>query len=340
MSPHSRNAEAGFTLPEALIATALTMVVLGAGVSALLDGVRLEDMTRRVSDTNQGLQAGMALMTRDFMQTGQGIPVGGIPLPSGDGSVPVVRPGPPGAALVFPAEWAALPAVSPGAGLGPVVRGQATDALTILYADPTLGLNQWPLAALADDGSTMTVDARTPIDGADGLHAGDVILFSNASGNALQMVTSVNQQVVTFDAGDALLLNQRGAATGSILALRSGATFPPTTATRVLLVSYYIDAVTDPAWPRLVRQINGRAGPAVALGVENLQFSFDLVDGDTNPVNQKTPPDGNSANQIRKINIFLAGRSQDLDPTSHAFFRNAMATEVSLRSLSFVDRYR
>ena len=341
MSPHLRShTDAGFTLPELLIATVLTLVVLGAGMSALVSGARLSDLTRRVTESNQGLQAGMALMTRDFMQTGQGIPIGGIPLPSGAGSAPVVRPGPPAAALTFPAAWATLPAVSPGAGLGPVVRGQATDIITIVYADPNLQLSQWPLAAVAADGSTMTVDPRTPIGGADGIRAGDVILFSGAGGNAMQTVTAVAGQTATFAAGDPLNLNQRGAANGSIMALKAGAAFPPTTATRVILVSYYIDTVTDPTWPRLVRQVNAGTQPAVALGVENLQFSFDLVDGLTNPANQKTPPASNSANQIRKVNTFLSGRSQDIDPTTNAFFRNTMASQVSLRSLSFVDRYR
>ena len=44
----------------------------------------------------------------------------------------------------------------------------------------------------------MTVDARTTITGADGIKVGDLILFSNAQGNAMQMVTGVNgTQTVT-----------------------------------------------------------------------------------------------------------------------------------------------
>jgi type II secretory pathway pseudopilin PulG len=332
--------DAGFTLIETLFATAITLVVLGAAITALANAVSLGDKTRRVTDTNQGLQAALALMVRDCIQTGHGIPAGGVPLPGGDGSVGVIRPGPPGGAIMFPAAWATLPAVAPGAALGPNVRGQATDMLTLLYADPTLDLSQWPLASLANDGSQMTVDARTDVTGADGLRVGDVIMFSNAAGNALQMVTSVDGQTAEFAAGDPLQLNQRGADTGSVLALRTGASFPPTTATRVVMVSYYIDAVTDPAWPRLVRQVNGGVRAAIALGVENLQVSFDLVDGETNPANVKSPADDNSANQIRKVNLFIAGRSQDEDPDTRAFYRNAVATEVSLRSLSFVDRYR
>jgi type II secretory pathway pseudopilin PulG len=347
MSPHlpdpgSRAAASasGFSLAETLVATALTLIVLSTAVGALMDGVKLGDMTRRVADTNQGLQAALALIVRDFIQTGHGIPSGGIPLPSGDGSVLVARPGPPGSVLTFPVDWQTIPAVSPGAGLGPVIRGQATDLISVIYADPTLALGQWPLAAMADDGSSMTVDDRTPIGSAGGLRPGDIIMFSNATGNALQMVTRTDHQVVYFDDGDPMHLNQRGAAAGSVMALRPGATFPPTTATRIILVSYYIDAVTDADWPRLVRQVDAGGQPAVALGTENLQFSFDLVDGLTNPANVKTPAVENSANQIRKVNIFLAGRSQDLDQTTQAFFRNAVATQVSLRSLSFMDRYR
>ena len=335
-----RAGAAGFSLAETLVATTLTMIVLGTAVGALSDAVKLGDKTRRVADTNQGLQAALALMVRDFIQTGHGIPSGGIPLPSGDGAVAIGRPGPPGASLTFPADWQTVPAVSPGAGLGPTIRGQATDLVTIISADATLALSQWPLAAVAADGSNITVDARTAITGAGGVHAGDIIMFSNALGNALQSVTRTDHQTVYFEAGDAWHLNQRGAETGSVMALRSGESFPPTTATRIVFISYYIDAVTDTEWPRLVRQVNAGVQPAVALGVENLQFSFDLVDGLTNPANVRTPADENSANQIRKVNIFVAGRSQDLDQSTGAFFRNAVATQVSLRSLSFMDRYR
>ena len=65
-----------------------------------------------------------------------------------------------------------------------------------------------------------------------------------------------------------------------------------------------------------------------------------LVDGVTNPTNVATPPVSNSANQIRKVNLFVSARSVDRDPQTRQFFRNSMATDVGLRSLSFVDRYR
>jgi hypothetical protein len=40
------------------------------------------------------------------------------------------------------------------------------------------------------------------------------------------------------------------------------------------------------------------------------------------------------------VNLFLAARSRNRFSASAQCFRNSLATQVSLRSLSFVDRYR
>jgi hypothetical protein len=329
----------GFSVVEVLVASALTMLVLSGALGAFNTAVTLTDSTRIVSGLNQSMQAAMSLMVRDLIQTGQGIPKGGIPIPSGGSAQPIVRPGP---AASFPATWVTLPALAPGGSAGPTVLGVRTDVVSVLYADPTLALNQWPLTAIAANGGTMTVDNRTPITGTNGIKAGDLILFSNAMGNAVQMVTSVNgSQTVTFATGDSLNLNQRSAPQGTILNIRSSpGVFPPTTATRVQMISYYVDTTVDPELPRLIRQVNNGPQLAIALGVENLQFSYDLVDGTTNPSNVETPPAANSPNQIRKANLYLAARSLDISRPTRQYIRNSMAEGVGLRSLSFVDRYR
>ena len=332
--------DAGFSLVEALIATVLSSLVIGGALHAFADGMRLANTSRIISETNQSLQAGLSLMVRDFIQVGQGIPTGGIPLPSGTGATPVTRPGP--TALTFPPGWTTVPAITPGSGLGPVVLGVQTDIVTVMHADPTLALNAAPLAALAPNGSSMTVEAGTNILGPNGLQAGDLILFSNANGNAMQMVTrTTGTQTVFFEPGDPLNLNQPWATQGTLTGIQSSpGAFPPTTATRVLMISYYVDTVTDPTLPRLVRQVNAGPRLAVSLGVENLQYTYDLVDGTLNPTNVPEPPSGNSPNQIRKANLFLSARSLDELPTQRQFFRNSLVTEVGFRSLSFVDRYR
>ena len=333
--------ESGFTLAELLVSTVVTLMVVGAALGAFTDAIRITDAARETTDTNQSLEVSTTLMVRDFIQAGQGIPLGGIPIPSGPGATEVRRPSPAGSDMTFPIDLEALPAVTPGGSLGPVVTGVQTDMVHVLYADPTLPLSTLPLQSILSDGSRMTVDAGIPIGGQDRIQAGDLILFSNAFGNALQMVTGTDGQTVIFDTGDPMNLNQRAAAQqGTIINLRDGAEFPPTTATRVNLISYYIDSVTDPALPRLVRQVNMGARLAIALGVENYQITYDLVDGGANPTNIEMPVAPSSANHIRKANLFLGARSIAVNPRTRQFFRNTMATQVSLRSLAFVDRYQ
>jgi len=338
------NRDAGFSLAEALVATALTLFVVGGGLSMFNSSVKLGDTTRIVSETNQGLQVAMSLMVRDFIQAGRGIPRGGIPIPSGTGSSPIKRPGPT-SSLLFPSSWATMPALGPGANLGPTVLNVQTDLVTVFYADATIALSQYPLTNLDNNLNQMTVDTRTSITGPDGLKVGDLILFSNALGNAMRMITSFPtsnpQQKVTLAPGDPLVLNQTSAAQGSLQNLSTAPNvFPPTTATRVVMVTYYIDTTTDPTLPRLIRRVNAGSSLAIALGVENLQLTYDLVDGVLNPSNVDTPAAANSPHQIRKVNLFLSARSLDRMPRTTSFYRNSVATQIGLRSLSFVDRYK
>jgi hypothetical protein len=337
-----RNDDTGFTLSEALIGMVLTLVVIGAGVGALTSTTTLGDTARLIAGTNHSMEAAMSVMVRDLMQAGQGIPLGGIPIPTGGPATAIKRPGPSGTTWTFPSTWVSLPALVPGGGMGPTLLGVTTDAITIFYADPNLQLNQFPLSAIVGTGLTMTVNAATSLAGVDGLKAGDLVLFTNAKGSAMQMVTSVSGQIATFATGDALNLNQRTALNGTILKLQSvlGVFGLTTTAVKVVMVSYYVDTITDPAVPRLTRQVNAGPRLAIALGTENIQFAFDLVDGTTNPSNLSVLPVGSSPNQIRKVNIYMSARSLDLSRPSGQYVRNSMAVAVGLRSLSFVDRYR
>jgi type II secretory pathway pseudopilin PulG len=344
-APSDRAAgQSGFSLVESLVACGLTLVVVTAALGALNQSMRLADTSRIGSETNQGLQVAMTLLVRDLLQAGQGIPIGGIPVPTGAGSSAIVRPSAPNTALTFPGAWTTLPAVMPGSSLGPTVLGVQTDLITLLYADTTIALNEYPLVDINGNANHIRVDLRTPITGPDGLKVGDLLMFSNALGNALRMITHIPggpHQQVNLTPTDPLGLNLTNAAQGTILCIETGPNkYPPTTATRILMITYYIDRITDPDLPRLVRQVNAGPRLAIALGAENLQFSFDLVDGTVNPTNVDEPPAGQSANQIRKVNIYLAARSLDQDPRSRQFFRNSMATQVGLRSLSFVDRYQ
>jgi hypothetical protein len=116
----------------------------------------------------------------------------------------------------------------------------------------------------------------------------------------------------------------------------------------------------DPRHPRLVRRINNghpttfnnTLGTAVAMDVENLQFSYDISNGTNNPGNVKMVaadlttggacnPVACAATQIRKINIALAGRNKNVGNNAKSLaLRNTLQSQVALRGMAFVDRYR
>ena len=346
--------EQGFTLIELLIATTIMLAVLAGVAVTFKSALDINESATLISDADQNLRAATNLMVRDLMQAGRGIPTGGIPIPSGVGSTAVNRPSPPNAAYsIDNVNFTTLPAIVTGASLGPTVESQTTDIVTVLMSDPTLPaltMNQTPAvagqAALAADGASLSVGPSTTwiTDPVTGVKTGDLLLFTNPLGSAIQVVTSVASPTVRFAAADPFNLNQRGAAQGSIMQIIP-APIPQTTAQRVLMLTYYVDSVTLPGRPRLARRVGMAPGQALAGVVEDLDLSYDLVDGLTNPAARRSVPFTlNSVlytpNQIRKINLHLGVRSETQLSQRRDFVRAHINTVVSVRSLAYVDRYQ
>ena len=348
----------GFTLPELLISTSIVLMTLGAALTTFTESVNVTQSTTQVTDSGQNLRAGTNLLARDLLQAARGIPIGGIPIPSGAGSTPINRPSPPGLAYTFDnVNATTLPALIPGAALGPTIDGQPTDMVTMLMTDSLLGslatnTGQAGQAVVALNGSNVDVGGNTawlagnPAQGIPPVAPGDLIWFSNANGDALQTVTSVDPQHMNFAANDWFNFNQPGAAQGSITQIASNP-MPPGSVTRILMLTYYVDAVSAPHTPRLTRVQNARAPKAMAGVIEDLDLSYDLVDGVTNPTLQKTVPYTDavsgiiySPNQIRKVNLHVGVRSDTLSPQHDDYIRNHLSTVVSIRSLAFVNRYK
>src|SRR4051812_11909998 len=115
----------GFTLPELLISTSIVLMTLGAAMTTFKDATNLTQSTTELTDSNQNLRAGTNMLARDLVQAARGTPIGGLPIPSGAGAQPVNRPSPPGLAYTFDnVNATTLPAIIPGAGLGPIIDGQ------------------------------------------------------------------------------------------------------------------------------------------------------------------------------------------------------------------------
>lgn len=368
MSIHRQ--EDGFTLVELMVATSIALLVLGGALGMLGDAVTLNDTASKMSDSNQNLRAGTNMLVRDLMQVGRGIDIGGIPIPSGAGALPISRPSPPGQNYTINNTTATtMPAVITGDGLGPTINGVATDIVTLLAIDPTsyvrftatsvprsLPLNlsgtlptgmTTPVPTLADDGSSLTVGQFTAwlTDPVDGVKPGDVLLFNNANGRAVQTVTSVVNDQVFFAANDVFNFNQRTVLQGSIVQIRgAGTSYPQTDVVRLKFQTYYLDATTTPGAPRLTRRVNHFGPQALAGVVDGLQLSWDLVDGVTNPTDVPDLPAtiggvAYSSNQIRKANVHVMVRSEEKARVDQDYMRQHVSTVVSLRSLAYVDRY-
>jgi prepilin-type N-terminal cleavage/methylation domain-containing protein len=318
----------GFTLIEVLVAIAVTAIALAAGVLLFRNSIKANTNVTQTSDMSDNMRAGLNLIVQDLIQTGTGIPTGGISIPNTPDAAGcntggrVNRP-PAVLGLTFDGPNAAnpgcnviLPAIEPGNGLGPTVTspdgtsGPSTDIITILYADNTLAMDAKPIngpacpgGSISPTGSTITFDPACVTIGAAGIpvNPGDLLMIYNANNpnGILQTVTAVGGQTLNFAAGDAFNLNGRTTTevAGTILSLQNGApaapdgTYPASSCTRLWMITYYLETAADPQHPRLMRAVNFNTPQPVAETFENLQFTFNLADGTTPaPVNQPAVP--------------------------------------------------
>lgn len=384
--------ENGFSLIELLVSIAILTILIGAAVAALIQAQNVTNSIAQEANTQENLRAGMHFLVRDLMQAGEGIPIQGISIPNTAAGVSAINR--PGTAGVFPNNPIALSALMPGfvqgqaaktasAQTGAILVGGNTNIINMFYADNTLtssangpggtappALNAFPVKQLAPaipvcagsitaSGSSVTLapacftlpGTPTPI------VPGDLILFSNANGTALEYVTSVVPPTIFFAAaGDQAGLNGGAQPNGTVAAINAANV--PTVITRIWMVTYYINSTTNPLKPQLVRQINYPGFPVAAPSyppqqvadcIEDLNFSFDIINsiapGGTyanGAGDASTPGGGDTSFQIRAVNALIAGRSEyplNLGPTK-TYFRNNLSTQVSVRSLAFVNQFK
>lgn len=383
MSHNTKRKLAGFTLIELMIAMSVTMVLLYAALRAFKDASQSSRQISLASDMTDNLRAGLNLIQQDLIQAGSGIPTTGIPIPNTPNGAGTCNAGQAlnrpslGGGTTFPQCNFVIPAIEPGQALGPLITSpdaaagnpsnpaSFTDEITMLYADNSQGLdgvtvNRPPLApdpgcpnaSIAVNGQSVTVDpacinlANLVQSGAQ-LAPGDLIMFSNTKGSALQLVTSAAGNVINFAPGDAFGLNGRTDPSGTVLQLRNaGCTtaancWPPTSITRIWMVSYYLDNIADTTHVRLIRRVNFNPGSPVGETLENMQFTYNFVDGVNNPVNQASVPASNTEAQIRSVNVYLGARSNSLvrQGNKTLYTRDNLISQVSVRSMAYVNNY-
>jgi Tfp pilus assembly protein PilW len=345
----------GFALSEFLVASVITLAVIGIAVQTFDDALKINDATLKLTDAGQNMRSGVNLLVRDLLQAGRDIPTGGIAIPSGSGATLVQRPSPSGWSYAFDnTTLTTLGAVTTGNNLGATVAGRQTDMITILMGDPFLATlpkvipnsasGAWP--KLSSDGSSMTIGnagawfAGDLANGVAPIKQGDLLLFRSQLGNAMQVVTAANSSQVTFGSGDPFNLNQRSAANGNITDLLG----TEMSVQRVLMITYFVQETT-PGEPRLMRALNMNTAQALAGVVEDLQLTYDLVDGSTNPTNVLDVPytvSGNTftSSQIRKVNLRVGVRSEEKSRSTGDYMRHYVTTVASLRNLAYVAEYK
>ena len=358
----------GFSLIEMLIATVLSLVVLSGAFVLTNQAVRLSDMVTQRSDMQQNARVAMNVMARDLSLAGTGFPRGGIQLPSGTDSDDsffacdlddcyVTN-------QVFTSER--LFAITPGDGKGPNINGVDTDVVTLVYKDTRSNLDQYALVQVGEfsnhPSAVIQLDSQTTPaydDAVVGVKVGDVLVTCNVNGCAVGTVTAFVvagdvsaiymgelTEPSSFYVKDPLQFNQPDAAIGNKMAILSppngppGPSYPPTTAYRVDVITYYIDA-SDPDSPLLMRQVNAHPPTPMAENIENLQITYDIFDLDASvaTANLTGAEMSFTPNQIRKVNISLTATSPRETILGRTVQRMPLTTSVGPRNLIYRDRY-
>ena len=355
----------GFTLIELMVAMAVGLIVMAAATQLFRSAMTATTMVSQRAEMQQNVRAAINLVSKDISMAGAGLPPNGLILANGSGSsnahFAVDQTGrsylanndyPNGNYM-----YAILPGPSNGMELGGPATVPATnraaDAITTISRDYTFPLDQYTCTFPGGGGPITTLNFAAPAgpppgfpainDPAVGLKLGDLVLVTNNVGSVVVEVTGIaagagGGGTVTFAAGDALNMNQPGALQGNLNFISPGT---PTTAYRILAVTYFVEVPNNGQTPRLMRQVNGTAPQVVADNIIGFQVTYDLCDTiNTGPTcaNLATAIGVNiSPNMIHKVNIWVMGQSL-LNNGKNAQSMQ-LVTSVSTRNITFKDRY-
>ena len=380
MNMAERNRTQGFTLLELMVSMSLGLLVMAAMASLFKVGMNSTILVEQRAEAQQEMRAGMDLMVKDLSLAGAGLPSGGVQLPTGTGNNGLSKFGCDQTGTchlvnnTYPANGAStnyMYGIIPGYENG--VEGGASilaapsppninDSVTVIYADYNFPLAQYNAQFPAANGTTINLAASASpypplINSAGGIQVGDIIMVTGGGITAVGEVTSLAASgtggtssaagSLTFASGDALNLNQSGAALGNIaqVAAATGINTNLTSVLRLYVVTYYLTTSTAayagaPQTIRLMRQVNGLTPVPVADDIINLQFAFDTYNSSTAALdaNQVNPIGvGESPNNIQKINLVVM--AQSINNWGNKSQNLYLATDISARNMSFRDRY-
>ena len=351
----SQRSKKGFTLIELMVAMLITLTIMAAAVQLFKQSLQTSELTMRRSEVQTEVRAALNQLERDLSQSGTGVPIGGIAIPSqaSGGANPNFACDTSGCYLGadVPFTQGILYKVTPAAGIGPNIT-EPSDAIKITFVDPDLNWSAFSTTNISANGDKVTMPAGTApavTDATLGIQPGDIIMLQNGIGGAVGVATGVAGSTINFGA-DPLNINQTAAPSGNIKAiatpLSNPVAYPATKVSRLIMVTYFIQRIATPDGPdsRLMRQVGAHPPVPVAEHIEDLKITYDIVDDTTGALLANLPnaasgnPLVSKPNQIRKININITGRSLRTGLTN-GIQRVNLSTSVGPRNLSFRDRY-
>lgn len=387
-----KKSDRGFTLLEMMVALAIGMIILAAALELYTRALDMSYITQQRAEMQLDVRAAQNMLVKDVSLAGAGLNPGGVALVSGTGVTKPIYPYPGlnsgNCSLPLPTRSCLLYPVNagsnylywliPGNANGVTIsaaRG-ATDTITVVYADPIFPFNDYTISFNNPQGTSIRFtelpDPPTPpvppykpnvpgfikiSDPAQGLQAGDVILFTNkdSSGNTQQAIGEVTTTPtgvtgpwdVAFAANDPLKFNQNiTGQTGGLPQAADGAA-GTTSAQRLYIITYFIDNRTNPVTnvntPTLYRQVNGKTAVPVAENIVDLKILYEVYDDSGNLTKDVANP--TSPNSIHRVVVDMTARS----PLRGVLARNAkgqlgytsinLHNSISTRNMSFKDRY-
>lgn len=358
MRSRQHNSSRGFTLMELMISLSLGMLIIGVAVQLFSRAVNATFVVSERAEMQQDSRAAENMMVKDISQAGAGLQPGGVGLASGtalattygcDQTKCYIGSGTTPAGIAYPSKY--MNWIIPGYQMGPILQpGQpASDIITVVYADTFFLLNEYAITFNNANGTQLTfgppaapppLPAQAVSDPVYGLKTGDLVLFQNTAGGQAVAEVSANvtgsgpTYVANFADPDALRFNQT-AATGGNLAQVGAA---GTTATRIWVITYYVDNTSDPNHARLMRQVNGQTPAPVADNVSALNFTYDTYDTAGHLQTNLGNIGATSPNMIRKVNLAHLTFRSSLTGTT-GFQGVDIQTSVSARNMSFKNRY-
>jgi len=364
----------GFTLLEVMIAMALGLLVLAGAVMMYKDGLNASWMVTQRSEMQLEVRSAQNMLTRDIRRAGFGLGSGGVALVTGASRpiygcdqnkcyVPAGNANPAGIQYPYapssttPWMYWLLPGYKQSAVINNSIG--ANDAITVVYSDQATNfysnLANYTIAFNNANGTSMTFTLKpsaqqiAPVrqlsDPVYGLKVGDLIYFTNSKAGVVQTAvgevttapTGNSPYTVLFGDPDKLLMNQAAGTSSGLKQLATGTT---TTATRIYVVTYYIDAQANPSGngnptPRLMRQISGQTPYSISEYIVDLHFNYEFYDinGTVSNSNGTT----GLLNQLQRVDVNMTARSSLQGINGYQGIQ--MNWTVGAQNLSFSNQY-